>query len=209
MENLGEGNTREGIMYSKRIGIRNYTLVETKETQKLIEEIILSSSNKLNELLRDKENLFDEERIKLVIQAVSLASIEHMKSGLSVFRVFLGGDYKLEDVINAVSCIDASLIIKIVLERGYGISSEIETIRLGIVNDHHYLRVKPFNVSNQNVNNQKRDQEIIIDPILRSKRNPAVIFYSDKDHKRLISNFNSLGLKGIVRQIFRLVKPRS
>jgi len=34
MENSGEGNTREGLIYSKRIGIRNYTLVESEETKK-------------------------------------------------------------------------------------------------------------------------------------------------------------------------------
>ena len=78
---------------------------------------------------------------------------------------------------------------------------------MGIVNDHHYLRVK------LNVANKEKDEEdshyVIIDPILKSKRNPSGVFYSEKDHKRVISNFNSLGLKGIFKQIRRLVRLKN
>ena len=201
MENSGEGNkgsNSNDSIYSKRIGIRNYTLVENEETKRLIEGIILTSSNKLRELLDGKngKNISEEERKKIIIKIVSEEAVNYMRSGLSVFRVFLGGRYNLQDVLNAVSCIDASIIIKRALEEGFGIESEIMTTRLGVVKAHHYLEIK----INEDV--------MRIDPILRTKRNKGGVFYSKETHERFIDNFNSLGMKGICRQLFRFIRQK-
>jgi len=195
--NSHRANEKGDIIYSERIGIRNYTLMENEETKRLIEGIILASYNKLRNLL-DSKNISEEERKRIITKTVAEVSVDHMRSGLSVFRVFLGGKYNLQDVLNAVSCIDASVLIQRVLEQGFGISSEIETTRLGVVNSHHYCVVK----SNDN-------NDVIIDPILRSKKNKAGVFYSRNEYERIISIFNSLGMKAVFKQLWRFVKPKN
>ena len=169
-----------------------------QSTEDLLAGTILSVSEKLKQKAITNNLISTPIKAQDIIEQlapkiVAVTATDHMGSGLSVPRVFFGGNYELADVIQAVSCIDATVFIKEVLERGFGIKSEIKKTRLGIVRNHHYIELNSGSV---------------IDPILRSKSNRGGFFENVQKHKTRVDTFNSAGLNLILRQIYGLAHPK-
>lgn len=181
-EKLRKQQEKETLLFKGRLGLREYALSIGKSTEELLKGAILEVKDRYLQCFKKEGS----NKIPSVPEIVAEVAIDYMRSGLSIPRVFFGGRYKLEDVLQAVSCIDASVFIKEILEKGFGISSTIERCRLGIVKDHHYLQL---------------EDGTIIDPILRTRRNTTGFFKNQAEHKRLIGKFNRGGVDLLVNQL--------
>jgi len=189
-------NKKDEKLYSTTAGIREYAISKGTNTEALIEGTILQATNKLLEVAKEdiKEGKSQREILeKYAGKVVSEVTKEHMSSGLSIPRVFFGGNYNLEDVISAASCIDAATFNKVILEEGFGMICTIHTTRLGVVPNHHYVEIDSTNQ--------------VIDPIVGRKENPGGFFKSKKLFERVMDIINTGGTKLIVKQVKNMIFP--
>lgn len=185
------------LLFSSRTGIREYALISGKSTEELLRGVIVGASEKLIEIAKEKSLIPTTKKTEEIVRQlappiVAEITVHHMSSGLSIPRVFFGGKYELADVIKAVSCIDATVFIKEVLYKGFGIKSEIKTIRLGVVKDHHYLQL---------------ETGARIDPIVRSRKNHGGYFADPNKHQFRVDCFNSGGVALLRKQITNIIFP--
>lgn len=190
---VGGEKSESNEMYRTCMGIQDYALTRGEDTEALLRGVILETSNEIQKRRTDKDSILSgtELATKYGSEATALVTKRHMGSGLSVPRVILGGDYKLEDVIGAANCMDATIFSKVVLEEGFGIKSEIGKTRLGVVPEHHYLKVQDGSV---------------IDPIIGCGNNRPGYFRTEEKYRRALNAINTGGMSVVVNQLRRILK---
>ncbi len=184
-------------IFATTVGIREYALEKGKNTESLIEGAIVQATDRIVKMAEHeiKAGASTKEILhKYAARAVSDVTKQHMASGLSIPRVFFGGKYQLEDVIQAASCVDAAAFNKVVLEEGFGLECEIHEARLGVVPGHHYVEVK--------------ETGQIVDAVLRGKNNPGGFFPNKEVFQRRLDFINSGGISMVVKQIKGIIRPK-
>lgn len=191
------GKNKEELVYSKRVGIKEYAVTKGETTEALLDGTIIQATERIIQEAT-KEGL-DTEKTEIIVnelapKIVAEVTADHMGSGLSIPRVFFGGKHELADVIGAASCVDAAVFTKTVLEQGFGITSEIKSARLGVVPNHHFVELATGEV---------------IDPIIGGKKNPGGYFKTKKRFQRRLDIINSGGLNVIVKQIKNIIRSKT
>lgn len=179
------------LVYSTRPGIRRYALERAQTTDELLLGASIDVADLLDRKYESEGRPVPEhaEILKDVPRAVAEVIKGYMSSGLSIPRVLLGGNYKLEDVLDAVSCIDASVFAR-ELCREFGLDGRIETTNLLAVPNHHFFAL---------------DSGEVIDPIMSAKRNPGGYYPTREAFEKRLAAVNSLGFKAMVSQTRRLL----